>query len=260
MKLSFTLVHKHERSFARRVFPFASCLATLWLLGGLMATTVAAQHGFRRTYQTRSNVRLKLENLSGSVRVEVWQQSGIEVRAEMEKKARIEPVLSDNALVINVLRDNGGMRGDMGYINFIIHVPVESSVDLETKMGNIRVSGVQGNLVRANVTLEGEIELVGVNVNSLWAQNSMGNIFFGGELRRGGNYTVSSRQGDINIRLPHNSGFDLTASAPIARRIELGPFARFFRGNNDSRRTQGVVGDGGCNLTVINTHGTISFR
>ena len=249
---------KQFRTLAHRIAP---SLGAIWLLCGLLAVTVEAQHTFRRTYQTRPNVRLELENFSGSVRVEVWQQPGIEVRAEMEKKkARIEPVLTDNALVINVLRDNGGMRGDMGNINFIIHVPINSSVDLKTKMGDIRVSGVQGQFVRADVTLDGDIELVGISVNWVQAQNTLGNIFFGGELHRGGSYTVSSREGDINIRIPHDSGFDLTASAPVTRRIELGPFARFFRGNSDGRRAQGVVGNGGCKLTISNTRGTISFR
>lgn len=256
MKLSFS--HNHARSFTRIINRNAPCLVTLLLLCSL-TTTVAAQHGFQRTYQTRPNVRLELENFSGSVRVEVWQKSGIEVRAEMEKKARIDPVLSENALTINVLRDNGGMR-DMGDINFVIHVPVNSSVDLKTKMGNLRVNGVQGQYVRADVALEGDIELVGISVNAVWAQNSMGNIFFGGELHRNGDYFFSSRQGDINIRIPDSSGFSLTASAPVTRRIELGPFARFFEGNNDPRRTQGVVGGGGSKLTVTNTRGIIIFR
>lgn len=241
---------------ARRVASFL-CAASLC---GLFATSALAQHTFHKAYPARPNVRLQLENLAGSVRVEVWRHEKIDVRAEMEKRARLEPVVSDGALVINVLRDNGGMRGDMGTINFVIRVPVNSSVDLKTKTGDIRVSGVQGNFVRADVTLDGDIELVDINVGNVHASNTMGNIFFGGALHSSGNYFFSSRQGDINIRVPAESRFSLMASSPVARRIELGSFARFFRTSGGDRRLQGDVAGGGAMLTIVNTHGTISFR
>lgn len=257
MTLSSTLRPSTSCTGARRRF-FTLCAVAL--LCGTLTTAAHAQRTFHETYKTRSDVRLELENLSGSVRVEVWQQPKIEIRAEMEKATRINPTVTDGGVVIDVLRDNGGLRGDLGNINFYVKVPVGSSVALRTKMGNITVNGVRGNFVRASVTLEGDIELIGINVNSVSASSRMGNIFFGGELRSGGNYVLESRQGDINIVIPTDSRFDLTANAPVTRRIELGPFAHHFPSSNDGRRTHGAVGGGGAMLAVTNTRGAISFR
>lgn len=226
---------------------------------GLLVVPAAAQRKFHETYDTRSDVSFELENLSGSVRVEVWNQPRIEVRAEMEKAARIRPTLSNNNLTINVVRDNG-VRDDMGDINFTVRVPVGSSVALKTKMGNLRVSGVRGSFVRASVVLEGDVEIVGVDVGSVFASSMMGNIFFDGNLHGNGNYVLESRQGDINIHIPVDSRFQLVASAPVARRIELGPFARFIRRPGDARRLHASIAGGGAMLSITNRHGGIAFR
>ncbi len=256
MILSSSTPSTNSHLRARRILPV---ICSAWLLCGLFAVAAPAQRTFRKIYDTRSDVRLDLDNLAGSVRVEVWQQPKIEVKAEMEKAVRLEPTLTPSGLVIDVLRDNGGMRGDMGIVNFYIRVPVNSSVALKTKMGNITVSGVQGNFVRASVTLDGDIELIGINVNTVMASTLMGNIFFNGALHNGGNYRLESRQGDIGIRIPSDSRFNLVATAPYSRRIEPGPFARFITPGGDGRRMAGAVAGGGAMLTVTNTHGTISF-
>ena len=260
MKFKFLVTGRVDPRSATAALSRASrlCVAGL-VVCGLLAAPAGAQRKFRETYDTRSDVRFELENLSGSVRVEVWNQPRIEVRAEMEKAALIRPTLTNNSLTINVVRDNG-VREDMGNINFIVHVPVGSSVALKTKMGNLRVSGVRGDYVRAEVVLEGDIEIVGVDVDHVKVSSMMGNIFFDGNLHGNGNYVLESRQGDINIHVPADSRFQLVASAPVARRIELGPFAQFAPRGGDGRRLNCKVAGGGAMLSITNRHGGIAFR
>jgi hypothetical protein len=160
---------------------------------------------------------VQLKNISGTITVESWSKDEIKITATMEApKAVFSPRLVGEGLVIDILGDNRG-RGDVGDINFKIQVPVSSSVDLETKRGNITVSNIRGDLVRAHVTSEGDIELSGINASQVMAQNNIGNIYFDGEFSRGGTYQFQSTKGDISIRIPANSAFNLVAAAPTRK-------------------------------------------
>ena len=161
----------------------------------------------------------------------------------------------------DVVGDNRG-RGDVGNVNFKIQVPLNTIVDIETKMGDITIANIRGDLVRAYVSSEGDIELTGIYASKVFAQNTSGHIFFDGEVNRGGNYQFQSGKGDISIRIPANSSFDLIASAPD-RKLALGQFW------NSSFKTLGEgqkfsktvtnVNDGRAKVTIINFQGGITF-
>ena len=57
---------------------------------------------------------------------------------------------------IDVMGDNRG-RGDVGDVNFKIQLPQDSSVDIETRRGDINISNIRGGLVRAHISSEGDI-------------------------------------------------------------------------------------------------------
>jgi hypothetical protein len=172
--------------------------------------------------------------------------------------AKLYPRQMDQGLLIDVMGDNRG-RGDIGNINFRLQVPVNSSVDLETRRGNISVSNIRGDSVRAHVSSEGDIELSGISVSQVLAQNTIGNIFFDGEFSSGGTYEFKSGEGDITIRIPGNSAFQLVANSP-AKKIELGQFwNRGFKNFGDGRKFVGDVGDGRASVSVINFRGSITF-
>ncbi|HYE65725.1 MAG TPA: DUF4097 family beta strand repeat-containing protein [Pyrinomonadaceae bacterium] len=219
-----------------------------------------AQRSFSRKYPVRRDVRLELRNLLGTITVIAWDREEIKVSANMDTPvARFTPEQTTDGLVIDVVRDNRG-RGEVGDVNFQIYVPVNSAVDLVTKRGNIRVSGVRGELVRAHVSSEGDIDLTGISAVTVMASNTIGNILFDGELAAGGKYEFRSWQGDINIRIPADSAFRLNASAPQSRHIALGMFGvpgLSFIG--EGRKVVGNVGDGRALLTVTNYRGKISF-
>ena len=221
---------------------------------------VSAQAKFAKTYPAGKDVRLELINRTGTVTVEGWNKSAVAIFAELEKPAaNIAPQSLSGTIVINLVKDNQG-RNEVGNVNFHVRVPYYSSVVIETRMGNLNVSNIQGRLVRAHISSEGSITLLNIISPQVVAENGIGDIFFDGEIKREGNYRFSSMRGSINLRIPFDSSFKLVATAPSTRSINLGSFSN---GNmsfvGDGRRVIGKAGDGSATFTVTNQRGSIAF-
>ena len=212
-----------------------------------------------KRYPAGKNVRIELKNVSGTIEVESWNKDEIKLTATMESPtANVVPRQYQSTLVVDVMGDNRE-RGDVGDVNFKLQVPVNSSVDLETKRGQISVSNLRGASVRAHVSTEGDITLSNIVATSVIAQNTIGQIFFDGEFSRGGTYEFKSNKGDITVRIPGDSAFRLVA-ASSARRITLNQFWNDgFKTTGGGRRVIGDVGDGRSSVSVINFSGSITF-
>ena len=221
---------------------------------------VSAQKRFSKTYPASKNVRLQLVNRTGTITVEGWNRDEIQISADMEKPvANIVPQNLSGTIVLNVIRDNQG-KSEVGSVNFNIRVPYQSSVDIETRIGNLSVNNVQGGLVRAHISTEGDITLTNIGASLVSAENLQGDIFYDGSINNEGTYRFTSMNGNINLRIPFNSSFRLVATAPSTRSISLGSWSGgdlSFVSNG--RRVVGKVGDGSASLTVTNQRGTISF-
>ena len=232
----------------------------LLLIGLVLAASNAyGQRRFSRNYPAAQNVRIHLINRSGTVTVEGWNRQEVAITATLDAPAAaVMPQNIEGTIFVNLVRDNQGR--DVGNVNFNVRVPYTASVDIETIIGNLKVTNVRGGLVRAHLSSEGDIELTNINAYTVSAQNGIGNIFFDGDLTPGGNYRFSSVRGDINLRIPFTSSFKLVATAPSTRNISLGSFSG--GGMNylgDGRRVVGKFGDGSSTLTVTNQRGSISF-
>lgn len=232
---------------------FAVCL------GGAV-TEAAAQRKFSKTYPASRDVRLQLTNRTGTITVQGWNRNEVRITASLERPiANIEPQIVAGTIVINIVRDNEGRR-DVGDANFTISVPYYSSVDIETRIGNLSVSDIQGGLVRAHISSEGDVTLTNIGASSVSAKNVIGNIFYDGTIRPKGKYRFVSTRGDINLRIPIDSSFKLVATAPSTRSIALGSFfTTNMRYIGTGRRVAGQAGDGSATITVENKFGTISF-
>lgn len=216
---------------------------------------VQAQKQFRKIYPARSNVRLQLKNWSGTIHVEAWERAEIEVRSEMEKGVSFAPQISSGALEIEV--NPSESRGEMGYANFMIRVPVNAAVILETRQGNIIVRGVRGDLVRAAISTRGDIELTEINATQVYAKTRGGDIFYAGDIRPQGIYSFMAADGDVRLRLPQSAQFSLEARAPITRNIDLGNYNNFLNRTDNGRRATGSVGRGNASCDVTAMRGSI---
>jgi hypothetical protein len=247
----------------RFLTPGPSVRAGLLAVGALLSLiftsfTISAQQQLNKRYPAGKNVRIELKNISGTIIVESWNKDEIRLSATIESKgAHVIPKQVNESLVVDVMSDNRG-KSDIGDINFKLQVPVNSSVDLETRRGNISVANLRSGLVRAYVSSEGDIELTNVTASHVIAQNVIGNIFFDGEFSRGGTYEFKSNKGDITIRIPGNSAFRLEAASP-ARKIALNDFWNNNFKTQDGRKYVGDVGDGRSSVSIINFSGQITF-
>ncbi|HKV35765.1 MAG TPA: DUF4097 family beta strand repeat-containing protein [Pyrinomonadaceae bacterium] len=237
---------------------FATAGAVLTLISLSTAFAVNAQQQVSKRYPGGKNVRVELRNISGTIVVEAWNKNEIRLVATIESKnANVSPKQINDCLIVDVMGDNRG-RGDVGEINFKLQVPANSSVDVETRVGNINVSNIRSGLVRAHVSSEGDIELTNISATHVVAQNVIGNIFFDGEFSSGGTYEFKSTKGDITIRVPGNSAFRLVAASPT-RQIKLNDFWNNGFKTQDGRRVVGDVGDGRSSVSVTNFSGQITF-
>ena len=174
------------------------------------------------------------------------------------KGTRVNPEMVNGILIIDLGRDNPGVA-DVGAVNFFIRMPSTASMDLMTRVGNIKVSDIRGATVRARVT-EGDINLLNVNTGNLVAEDKTGGIVFDGELQRSGSYKFSTFDGDITLRIPAYSTFHLEAAAPTSRSITLGNFASAAMNSlGNGRKLSGTVGDGQATVNIMNFRGRISF-
>src|SRR4029079_19525687 len=238
----------------------SSVRAGVLAIGALFALSSIgyAQEKMSKRYAAGKNVRIELRNISGTIVVESWNKDEIRLSATIESpSAHVVPKQIDESLVIDVMSDNRG-RGDIGDVNFKLQVPANSSVDLETRRGQISVLNLRGSSVRAHVSTEGDIELTNISASQVIAQNVIGNITFDGEFSRGGTYEFKSNKGDITIRIPGNSAFRLVAASP-ARKIALNDFWNSNFKNQDGRKLVGDVGDGRSSVSIINFSGQITF-
>ncbi len=226
----------------------------------IAASGALAQKRFSKTYPASKTVRLQLTNRSGTVTVEGWNRDQVQISAYLEAPAaNIVPQSLSGTILINVVKDNQG-RNEVGNVNFTVRVPYTSSVDIETRVGNLNVSNVRGGLVRANISSEGDITLTDIAASNVSAENVIGDIFFDGTIQSGGNYRFVSMRGNINVRIPFDAGFKLVATAPSTRNISLGAFnGGTMNVVKDGRRVIGRNGDGGATLTVTNQRGSIAL-
>jgi DUF4097 and DUF4098 domain-containing protein YvlB len=234
-------------------------LASLLVFGALASGSVLAQQRLSKRYPAGKNVRIELKNISGTITVESWDRDEIKLTATLESpRANLVPRQTSDALIVDVRADNRG-HSDVGNVNFKLQVPVNSSVDLETMSGQITVSNIRGDLVRAHITSEGDIELSGINATQVYAQNTIGNIFFDGEFAPGGTYRFQSSKGEITIRIPADSAFNLDAAAPN-KKIALGQFWNDgIKTLGEGRKFVGPVRDGRSRVSVTTFQGSITF-
>lgn len=245
-----------RRSPVRASLFAVGALLTLVSLSATFA--VNAQQQITKHYPGGKNLRVELRNISGTIVVESWNKNEIRLSATIESKnAHVEPRQVNDCLMVDVMGDNRG-RGDIGDINFKVHVPPNSSVDVETRRGNISVANVRSGLVRAYVSSEGDITLTNISATHVVAQNVIGDIFFDGEFSSGGTYEFKSTKGNITIRIPGDSAFRLVAASPT-KQIKLNDFWNNGFKTQDGRKYVGDVGDGRSSVSVTNFSGSITF-
>lgn len=252
-------------TFPKKVFFLSSIRKTTILILSVVfffassAADVFAQRKFSKSYPAGKNVKLVLTNRAGTVVVEGWNKPEVKIMATMESPAAvIVPQLSGAAVLIDVVKDN--QDKNVGDVNFIVKVPYSSSVNIQTRMGNLNVTNISGGLVRARISTEGDITLTNIAADFVAAENIRGEIFFDGKIQPNGTYRFDSMSGGISLRVPFDSSFSFVATAPTTRNISLGPFSNEgLKFVSDGRRVMGQINGGNATLTMTTQRGNIAF-
>ena len=233
-------------------------LSVVFLFGS--TASVLAQRKFSRSFPAGTAVRLQLTNRSGTVTVVGWNRPEVNIVAMLEAPAaNIVPKQDDGVIDLDLVRDNQG-RDEVGNVNFTIRVPYNLTVSIETRMGNLSVTSLSGNFLRAHISTEGDIELTNITSANVAADTITGDIFYDGDIQSGGIYRFTAVKGNINIRIPFSSSFKFQATAPSTRDISMGPFADASMNSlGTGRRLVGKFRDGAATLTVTNQRGSIKF-
>jgi DUF4097 and DUF4098 domain-containing protein YvlB len=113
-----------------------------------------------------------------------------------------------------------------GLTDFEISVPTATELDLLTYKGTISVANLNGP-VRARTTTEGDIRFANIRSQKVEGHSISGNVFFEGETLPGGEYKFKSFSGKIDLTLPPDSDFRLSATSS-AGVIDLGGFPLKF--------------------------------
>lgn len=254
-----TFAHKFAlRASAKRKTTIL-LLSVVFFFVSFAPSEAFAQKKFSKTYPASKNVRLQLSNRMGTVIVQGWDKDRVEIRADLEEPAAvIIPQNLSGTILINVVKDNQERK--VGNCNFYIKVPYSSSVDIETKVGNLSVSDIRGMMVRAHVSAEGDVTLTNIFSSLVVGENIKGNIFFDGGILQGGSYRFASTSGDMNLRIPFNSSFRLVATASSTRSIILGGLENNgLERVGNGQRVVGQINGGSASLNVTNLRGSISF-
>jgi hypothetical protein len=146
--------------------------------------------------------------------------------------------------------DVGSISGDVKLENGKI-----DGATVGTTSGGVDLDGVAGALKITSVS--GDIHVRGAHDGQLDISTTSGEIEYQGSLASASTNKLDSISGDVNLRLPEASGFNLdasTVSGDLSSEFEL------RNGQTARRNISGVAGDGSATLTIDTTSGDINIE
>jgi DUF4097 and DUF4098 domain-containing protein YvlB len=220
--------------------PIFILFLTALCFGSLSA---GAWERFERTYTPRKAAHLSITNTQGEISVIAWNRKTVSVRANTAPPASVVDQVSGDDISISV---KPGLR--LGRADFEVYVPADASLTLNNVIGQIEVKGLTGHL--SIKSFNSNVKMTDIRSPSVDVLVTSGNLFFDGELQRDGSYSLQSMRGDIDVSIPTESSFQLTARA-LNENINLGDFLSSLSGlTKGSKQISGTYGNGGPRLSI----------
>jgi DUF4097 and DUF4098 domain-containing protein YvlB len=163
-------------------------------------------------------------------------------------------------------------------VNFTVKVPANTNLAVSTVSGDVVGHGMRGDTEARSVsgdvlltdvvgkiveaqTVSGNIELNRVNADEVVAETVSGDVDFSGAIHKNGDYDMKTLSGDVIMRIPKNSGADISgatfsgdfsSSFPITTKAT----SRYTR----RQRINGTIGDGSARIRVESFSGDVELR
>jgi hypothetical protein len=150
-------------------------------MNGLIMGAMVALSMFQQTdttFAVGTAERLSVDALGGSIRVDVWDEERIRVRAQHSTRTFVE--IERGRTEIRV--DSEARRGPANLVDFHVTVPRRFGLDLEAQYGDITIEGsdgaVKAETVRGDVTILGGRGTVRVSatIGSIRVEGAEGRI------------------------------------------------------------------------------------
>ncbi len=231
-------------------------------------------------------VKLTLKNYIGGVTVLGAGDTdkvkvGYEIKAYGADKEQAEGYLESlkpgivqigNAITVSV-KPAVRRGGPVDQVELVVSVPAATDVEIDSRLGHVTVRGIRGN-VTAEAGM-GSIEVTGVVgsldlqakmgriqireaevTERLFLDAAMGSIAFQGRL--GVENRVTAKMGSVSLQIPPDPALSFTGEVGLGRvNMDLP-----FKGTNDGRHFNGVIGSGepSGSLSVYASMGSVDIR
>jgi len=229
---------------------FIPVVLSIFICAGNVLPFCESLSRFERTYTPRGAAHLTISNVNGTIRIVASDKKTISARANAAPSVSIEDQVIGDDITISTSRN---LR--MAHADFEVSVPPETSISVKNYVGKIELRGICGHV--SVFSIDSDVHLVDVNSPSVEVRVTSGDIYFDGDLREGGAYTLQTMKGDLDVTLPSGTPFNLNARA-LSENINLGAFISSLSGS--SRGPKGVSGThlrGGPHLTLTTYAGRI---
>lgn len=278
---------------AHSFLPLLGC--ALWLL----PAEVAAQDHIDQTFSVPAESVVEIVNPLGRVTVKAWNRSEVRVVGRRRSPA-VTMHLEQTANRVHVhthevdARTPASQRlvnyeiwapsdthlqakletGSLHVENFNQDITVETvaadvtlrrisgRATVETMNGSIQAEGCSGKLEAKSIS--GTLRILDPRIHYLVAETTSGDIYYSGELLRGGSYRFTNHKGAIDLALPADASFDLNANTTKGRVMNEFPLVPHTHGRVPPRSYgQGLLGtsqSGGAMVRVTSFSGTIRIR
>ena len=182
--------------------------------------------------------------------------SGLVALTGVEGEARLETV-SGNVEVV---------RGQN--VTLAKSVSGEVSIRDAASVGTLILGNVSGAIIATAVrargleatSVSGALRLGDIAAQRVLAKAVSGDVDFDGSLAAGGRFEFTSHSGDVRLRLPAASSFDLQADTYSGRLTSDFPVTlRSTRTGGSSRAIRGVTGDGAAQLLIRSFSGSVTI-
>ena len=250
--------------------PFKRFLSTAFLAaaaatsGGCFveeAATAARDH-YEETLEFRPGGTFRLENTNGKVVVEGWDRDTVSIEAEKGAPSRrmlddIEIDIEQTGDLIEVktrLSRRRSLFGARGKVDYMIRVPENAQVEVETVNGTVQVDRVRGR-VNAS-TINGSVEIADVS-GEVEARTINGSIRASYLEAGGGSHRFSTTNGGVRVQLPPDVSGDFearTVNGSIQTDFPLEVSGR------PGRRLHGQLGDGKGRFRISTVNGSVKIQ
>ena len=230
---------------------------------------------WHRSFAVDRPAELSIRNSNGSIEVEAWEGNEISVTARIQIKApsktKAEELYEKLKFVVDASGASVAIEADCprirqvwfglgGHtsirIRYYVKVPRQTGLKLKTTNGGIEARGVRGAFDLE--TVNGGIELLEAGGEGRLKSVNGGIRCHLDEFYENGDLRVKTTNGGIKIRLPEDAGAELDAKT-VNGSVRL-DFTLSGDVTVKRRRVSGRLGDGGGNIELRATNGSISVK